>query len=294
MQIDLDTIEVSNLNRQFLFRKHHVGQSKASVAAAAVKQFRPEVSITAHQANVKESKYDIDYFKQFDLVLNGLDNLDARRHVNRMCLAAKVPLVESGTAGYLGQVSVHVEGQTECFDCQPKPVPKSFAVCTIRTSPDKPIHCVVWAKELLFPLLFSPSDGESDLDPRGALIRGPEESSKEFAGRVFNHVFDAEIREILETAEEDVWKGRSPPCPISLESLKLDCTTIDGTANGTSSRTSACAALGLKNQNEVWTAEQNAAVFIEAVRQILEYRSAEVGSMTVSRKADKLIEILIN
>ena len=31
----------------------------------------------------------------------------ARRHVNKMCLAADVPLVESGTAGYLGQVTVH-------------------------------------------------------------------------------------------------------------------------------------------------------------------------------------------
>lgn len=37
-------------------------------------------------------------------MLNALDNLDARRHVNRMCVAAQVPLVESGTAGYLGQV----------------------------------------------------------------------------------------------------------------------------------------------------------------------------------------------
>jgi hypothetical protein len=36
--------------------------------------------------------------------MNGLDNLDARRHVNRLCLAAEVPLVESGTTGFLGQV----------------------------------------------------------------------------------------------------------------------------------------------------------------------------------------------
>ncbi len=56
------------------------------------------------QANVKESRFDVDYFRGFALVLNGLDNLDARRHVNRMALAAGIPLVESGTAGYLGQV----------------------------------------------------------------------------------------------------------------------------------------------------------------------------------------------
>lgn len=136
----MDTIETSNLNRQFLFRRQHVGQSKAAVAAEAVRRFRPSASIKAHQvgfllvehaltispvsaairlachcwplsspnalqANVKEPQFGVDFFSGFTLVLNGLDNLDARRHVNRLCLAAKVPLIESGTAGYLGQVS---------------------------------------------------------------------------------------------------------------------------------------------------------------------------------------------
>ena len=48
-QIDMDTIETSNLNRQFLFRQRHVGQSKAKVAAEAVRRFRPAANITAHQ-----------------------------------------------------------------------------------------------------------------------------------------------------------------------------------------------------------------------------------------------------
>lgn len=53
---------------------------------------------------MKNPEFDVDFFKQFNVVLNGLDNLDARRHVNRLCLAADVPLVESGTTGFLGQV----------------------------------------------------------------------------------------------------------------------------------------------------------------------------------------------
>ncbi|KAJ7524746.1 hypothetical protein O6H91_17G019000 [Diphasiastrum complanatum] len=102
--IDMDTIEVSNLNRQFLFRKHHVGQSKAKVAREAVLKFRPDVNIVAYHANVKSTEFNVEFFQNFHVVLNGLDNLDARRHVNRLCLAAGVPLVESGTTGYLGQV----------------------------------------------------------------------------------------------------------------------------------------------------------------------------------------------
>lgn len=56
------------------------------------------------QANIKEARFGLEFFRGFDLVLNGLDNMDARRHVNRLCVAAGVPLVESGTAGYVGQV----------------------------------------------------------------------------------------------------------------------------------------------------------------------------------------------
>lgn len=75
------------------------------VARDAVLKFRPQISITPYHANVKDPDFNVDFFKQFSVVLNGLDNLDARRHVNRLCLAADVPLVESGTTGFLGQVT---------------------------------------------------------------------------------------------------------------------------------------------------------------------------------------------
>lgn len=100
----MDTIEISNLNRQFLFRKRHVGKSKAETAAEAIRSFCPDAEIVTLQNNVKENMFDIAYIKSFDMVLNGLDNDEARRHVNRLCLAADVPLVESGTTGYKGQV----------------------------------------------------------------------------------------------------------------------------------------------------------------------------------------------
>lgn len=81
---------------------HYAG---LQVARDAILRFRPNINITPYHANVKDPNFNVDFFKQFNVVLNGLDNLDARRHVNRLCLAAEVPLVESGTTGFLGQVS---------------------------------------------------------------------------------------------------------------------------------------------------------------------------------------------
>ena len=50
----------------------------------------------------------------------------------------------------LGQTYAIVRGETECYDCRPKQPPKTYPVCTIRSTPSLPIHCVVWAKEYLF------------------------------------------------------------------------------------------------------------------------------------------------
>lgn len=102
--IDLDTIDLSNLNRQFLFNKSHIKKSKSLVAASVAGPFNPYVEIHPHHGNIKESQFGFDFFKTFDVVLNALDNLDARRWVNKMCVATGVPLVESGTTGFLGQV----------------------------------------------------------------------------------------------------------------------------------------------------------------------------------------------
>jgi ubiquitin-like 1-activating enzyme E1 B len=64
------------------------------------------------------------YFAQFDVVLNALDNVDARRHVNRMCLATDRPMIDAGTTGYTGQVNVMRKGQAACYECEEKATQK--------------------------------------------------------------------------------------------------------------------------------------------------------------------------
>merc|ERR1719436_2371616 len=138
--------------------------SKSKVARESALSFVPDADITAIHGSVTTPEYGVSFYKQFAMVLNALDNRAARSHVNRMCLAADVPLVESGTAGYLGQVTVILKGKTECYECQPKPHQKTFPGCTIRNTPSEPIHCIVWAKHL-FNQLFGESDPDEDVSP---------------------------------------------------------------------------------------------------------------------------------
>mmetsp|Transcript_31100 Transcript_31100/g.78556 ORF Transcript_31100/g.78556 Transcript_31100/m.78556 type:complete len:631 (+) Transcript_31100:110-2002(+) len=303
--IDLDTIDTSNLNRQFLFRKKHVGQSKAAVATAAVRAFCPEADIQPFCGNVKDPEFNLEFFSQFDVVLNGLDNLEARRHVNRLCLAAEKPLVESGTAGYLGQVSVHIPQKYECFECQPKPAPKTFPVCTIRNTPEKPIHCIVWAKELLFQRLFGRADTVTDLDEgeqgaaegegrpaedagdASAFLRGEAESADAYAERIFRRVFQEDIERVLRM--EELWKSRTKPSPLVLgDILPAD----DARRAGGATPGSASKAIGLGNRHKVWDLAENAAVFLEAVRAFHGARRDELGAAVFDKDDDLAVDFV--
>lgn len=128
------------------------------VAKEAAQRFNPNVKIVAHHGNIKDDEFTVAWFRQFRIAFNALDNLEARRHVNKMCLAADVPLIESGTTGFNGQVQVIKKGVTACYDCTPKEAPKSFPVCTIRSTPSQPIHCIVWGKSYLLKCVWQRSD----------------------------------------------------------------------------------------------------------------------------------------
>ncbi|KAL9274726.1 SUMO-activating enzyme subunit 2-like protein [Drosera capensis] len=305
--IDLDTIEVSNLNRQFLFRKSHVGLSKAKVARDAVLEFRPHISITPYHANVKDPKFNVDFFKEFNVVLNGLDNLDARRHVNRLCLAADVPLIESGTTGFLGQVTVHVKGKTECYECQPKPAPKTYPVCTITSTPSKFVHCIVWAKELLFAKLFGDKNQDNDLNVRSAdgasssssedavdvFERRNDEDIEQYGRRIYDHVFGYNIEKAL--SNEETWKNRTRPKPIYSKDILPDIRengNSDKVVSDDPSSVSAMSSLGFKNPQDVWSLADNSKIFIEALKLFFLKREKEIGGLSFDKDDQLAVEFV--
>lgn len=183
--VDMDTIDVSNLNRQFLFNKSHVGQSKAKVAIEQAKtHYTPSkdgLNLNAIHKSIMSSEFDIDFYREYTLVINALDNRAARSHVNRMCLAAEIPLMESGTAGYTGQCKLIKNSLTACYECDGiQKDGKTYPTCTIRNTPSQPIHCIVWAKHL-FHQLFGEDDPDNDVSPQ---IDDPKEQTKKVNGDV--------------------------------------------------------------------------------------------------------------
>ncbi|TNM87031.1 hypothetical protein fugu_007261 [Takifugu bimaculatus] len=140
---DMDTIEKSNLNRQFLFRPSDVTKMKSDTAAMAVKQMNPSMKITPHQNRVgpdTERVYDDDFFESLDGVTNALDNVDARMYMDRRCVYYRKPLLESGTLGTKGNVQVVIPFLTESYSSSQDPPEKSIPICTLKNFPNAIEH----------------------------------------------------------------------------------------------------------------------------------------------------------
>lgn len=177
--IDLDKVEKSNLNRQFLFDAESIGKFKAETAKDSILKMtgKRDLQINAIVGNIKDiTKFSFEFYEQFDLILNALDNIEARSYINRVCLRKSIPLINSGTEGFLGSVFCFYGNKTACYDCSTKIKQKAIPVCSIRSKPEKTEHCVAWAKALLDLLLPLERQGaESSSNPLDDFLKFFEE-----------------------------------------------------------------------------------------------------------------------
>lgn len=147
---DMDIIEKSNLNRQFLFRPWDVSKHKSSTAANAAKAMNPALNITSQENRVgqdTENIYTDDFFEKLDGVANALDNVDARMYMDRRCVYYRKPLLESGTLGTKANVQVVIPHLTESYSSSQDPPEKSIPICTLKNFPNAIEHTLQWARD---------------------------------------------------------------------------------------------------------------------------------------------------
>mmetsp|Transcript_19304 Transcript_19304/g.32297 ORF Transcript_19304/g.32297 Transcript_19304/m.32297 type:complete len:1139 (-) Transcript_19304:598-4014(-) len=148
---DNDTIEVSNLSRQFLFRETNVGQPKSAAASAAAIEMNPRFHVKALQQFVgpnTESIFNAAFWESQDFVTNALDNVKARLYVDGQCVFYGKPLLESGTLGTKCNVQVVLPNLTQSYADGPKDDDASDAIpmCTLRNFPSQIEHCIEWSR----------------------------------------------------------------------------------------------------------------------------------------------------
>ncbi|KFG62766.1 ubiquitin-activating enzyme E1 family protein, partial [Toxoplasma gondii RUB] len=199
---DMDRIEVSNLNRQFLFRREHVGKAKSVTAAASVQTMNPDLQVLSKNvwnsievenlvsslilgpSNTSETEkwsfffleirpsivvidvymqivaledrvgveteatvFTDDFWRSQHIIVNALDNIQARQYVDGRCVWFGLPLLESGTLGTKGNVQVVLPFMTQCYSDSADPPEESIPLCTLRHFPHAIEHTIEWARD---------------------------------------------------------------------------------------------------------------------------------------------------
>ncbi|BBM02511.1 HesA/MoeB/ThiF family protein [Microbulbifer sp. GL-2] len=116
--VDGDHIDLSNLQRQVLYKTNHQGKPKAVVAAQQLSAANPAIRIFSHNQMANES-WLREQVKQVDLVLDCTDNLEIRHTINRVCHQARRPVVMASVQGFSGQLISFdfSEGKGPCYAC---------------------------------------------------------------------------------------------------------------------------------------------------------------------------------
>jgi len=163
-----------------------------------------------------------------------------------------------------------MQGKTECYDCNVKEVPKSFPVCTIRSTPSQPIHCIVWAKSYLFTEIFGTSEDEApeldqseDADNAAEIEKLRKEAqalkkiresmgSEDFPRLIFEKVYKEDIDRLR--SMEEMWKSRKPPESLDFETLSRDALGVGSAV--------------AQQDQKVWSLAENFAVFNDSLRRL--------------------------
>ena len=114
--VDSDQVSISNLNRQFLYGPDDVGESKVRRASSRLKQYRPDLSISAHAVMLTDENA-VELLAGHDLVAAAVDNLPTRYVINRATCHLRLPMADAAVKSFQGYAVLFEPGKTACYEC---------------------------------------------------------------------------------------------------------------------------------------------------------------------------------
>ena len=115
---DSDKVDLTNLQRQILYRTDSVGAQKVLAASSALRAINPEVELVPIAARVKAHELE-KLVAQCDVVLDCTDNFATRHAINRACVGHRKPLVSGAAIRFDAQVMVFDlrKPDAPCYSC---------------------------------------------------------------------------------------------------------------------------------------------------------------------------------
>jgi sulfur-carrier protein adenylyltransferase/sulfurtransferase len=129
--VDHDVVDRSNLQRQILHTEDRVGVPKVESARIALEQLNPKITIKTYQTHIESSNVE-EIFDDYDVIVDGSDNLATRYLINDACVKMGKPNVHAAVYRFEGQITVFWPAYDKvkggCYRCMfPEPPPPEFA-----------------------------------------------------------------------------------------------------------------------------------------------------------------------
>ena len=160
--VDDDNIEISNLNRQFLFHEEHKGKSKAFVAANAAKEINPNCRFDYISKRISpENKYifNSSYFNKVDFVFGAIDSFQGNYYLCRQCELYNKIFIKGATGGPCGKSQIFIPEMTCSYNDIPSITDEEdgekLPSCTRREFPGKIEDCLDNARDLFDEYYFT-------------------------------------------------------------------------------------------------------------------------------------------
>ena len=150
---DNDNIEISNLNRQFLFNKENIGYSKSKCACSTIKEMNSSCNFKDMQLllnSESENIFNTFFWKNQNFILNAVDNIKARQYIDSQTTLFKIPLIETATEGLKAHCQMIIPYLTQNYSereyNKEETQSDNTHSCTLKQFPYLIEHCIEWGK----------------------------------------------------------------------------------------------------------------------------------------------------
>ncbi|WP_323369183.1 HesA/MoeB/ThiF family protein [Streptomyces alkaliterrae] len=124
--VDPDLVELSNLNRQILYRERDIGRRKVDVALESLRALNSDVVVTGEAAEVRDVEDLRRLLRPGELPAGGYDLLvlsadrpaAIRSWANEACIETDTPWIEGGYRGPLVSAGAFTPGRSGCLECR--------------------------------------------------------------------------------------------------------------------------------------------------------------------------------
>ena len=127
---DFDTVDISNLQRQFFFGNEDAGKSKAEVLAFRIKELNPETKVVSFEEMMIRNKA-LEIFKDYDFIVDGTDNPESKRMTGNVCQILKKACTIGGVREFSGQVMTFLSEDPRLEEFFGSGVGEGFLPCSL-------------------------------------------------------------------------------------------------------------------------------------------------------------------